>query len=440
MAVKNLLAAALVSALPFAGNAQTPTPPAEPAAPVAATPAPAKPAVAVTIYGTLNVNLQTTRAHDATNGAQDVDFREAVSTDSSNIGFRGSVELSPWLGATFQCETSINVDGINVSGLCNRNSRVGITGAKWGTLWYGNWDTPFKASAYGTKAEDPFGNTDVFAYQGIMGSPGFNYRSGGWKTGTATAIQGFDVRANNSVGYHSAKWNGLSAKAQYSVREFADAQAEVEPQLYGATVNYDMGPASVYATFEKHDDGFGLSAMNNGAGGTFGSTAPNAAPTTAAPIASTDDIAWRVGAGYELASPAGATTVSGAFEQIQFEQGGPVALGAVEEYKRWAFQVGLKHRIGNHELRGRYSFADEGDCDLEGGGACSTDEYGAQMYTLGYAYHMSKSLQTYVFYTQILNDDAAQYTFSIGGAPAVAGSTPAGADPQAMGLGIRYAF
>lgn len=443
-AFKKLLAAGLALALPLSALAQTT--PAEPAKP-AEQPAPAAPAAekkpeapkpAFTLYGTLNVNLQVTRA-DAPS-APTVTTRPAVSVDSSNIGIRGGYEFTKMFGATFQCETAANVDGISVSGICNRNSRVGLNGP-WGTLWYGNWDTPMKAGAYGTKADDPFGNTDVFGFQSIMGSPGFNYRSSAWKTATADSIRGFDIRASNSVGYHSPKWNGLSAKLQYSVDEFADVPGNIRPSLYSGVVNFDSGPISVYGSVERHDDAFGLNFNTPAVAGppavagaaVFGATAGN--PTNSSSV----DWAYRVGAGYELASPAGTTTVSAAFEQLRYEQEN-APTGAIEKFNREAFQVGLKHRTGNHELRGRYSQALEGDCDLRGGAACNTDKYGAKDFAVGYAYHFSKSAQGYAYYTQILNDDNAQYTFSIGGAPAVAGATAKGADPQALGLGLRYAF
>jgi predicted porin len=445
-ALKKLLAASLALALPLAAAAQAAAEPkpAEPAKPAAA----AAPKLAWTVYGMLNVNLQYTQSEDATAGT-DVDGRFAVSTDSTNIGFRGSYEFTPVIGATFQCETAANIDGIGPVGICGRNSRVGLTGT-WGTLFYGNWDTPYKAASYGTKADDPFFNTDVYAYQGIMGSPGFNYRSSGWKTAATDAIQGFDIRSSNSVGYHSPKFGGLSFKAQWSANEFATDDTNLtNPQLWAAVVNYDMGPVSVFASGELHQDAFGLNRLTAGptAGtppaatpsGVFGSTAVN--PTNV----DSQDWAARVGAGYELATGAGTTTVGAMFEWLSLGQD-DAPTGSIEEYTRWAAQVSLKHRVGNHEFRGRFSLADDGDCDLRGGGACNTDDFGAIQYAVGYGYHFSKAVQGYVHATQIMNDDNAQYTFSIGGAPnitgatGVTGTTDAGADPLAVGVGIRYVF
>ncbi len=424
-APKKLITAVLVLASPLAALAQAAPP-------------------AVSIYGTLNVNTQYTEASGATNSAQSVKSRYAVSTDSSNIGVRGTLKVSEYVSALVQCETSANVDGINATGLlCGRNSRIGI-GGNWGTLWYGNWDAPFKAAAYGTKADDPFMNTDVYGYQSIMGSPGFNYRSGGYSTASNTSITGFDVRASNSVGYWTPTYEGLSAKFQVAVNEFKNATGNQNPDLFGAVVNwnYALGPGSIslLAAYEQHDDAFALVTVNGAAGANFGSTAPNTAGTAAAPISS-KDTAWRVGAGYELKSSAGFTTLGVLVDELTLEQKG-AATGAVQEYKRLAWQVALKHKFDPTpvEIRARYSMADEGDCKLVGGGACSTTDYGASMLAVGVAYYFTPAFQGYVHFAQITNDDQAQYTFTIGGSPAVAGATPRGADPIAVGLGLRYAF
>jgi predicted porin len=452
-----MLALALVLSAPCAASAQAEARPPEPAPPAAAAakpaePAPAPPAAAkpaspwkslVNIYGTLNGNLQTTRAPGAAVPAQDVTSRWAVSFDSSNIGFRGGLEVNPWIGAVYQCETAASADGISTAALCNRNSAVGLAGP-WGRFFYGNWDTPFKAVAAGTKADDPFLSTDVFGYNSLMGSPGFNYRTSAWSTASSSAIWGFDVRAQNSVAYWSPTWMGLSAKLAWAVNEFKNASGTQNPELFGAAVNWDRGPFSVMAAYEQHNDGFALVGINNTTTGlAFQATAANTAGTATVP-SSSDDSAWRVGAGYQLVSPAGATTVGVLLDRLTLKQVHAPA-GAVKEYRRDAWQVALKHRIGDHELRARYSQAGAGDCTLNGP-ACSTDGYGASKLALGYAYYLAADLHVYVSYMKISNQYNAQYTPIIGGAsaaagsPAVAGTTPKGADPEALGFGVRYAF
>jgi predicted porin len=431
-------AAADVPAAP-ATAAPAPLAAARPADPVPTPPA-ASPAVSwtslVTVYGTLNANLQTTQAKGATNPAQDVTARWMVSVDSSNIGFRGGMEVNEWIGAIFQCESGVAANGIGNALFCNRNSMVGVAG-RWGRLFLGNWDTPFKAVATGTKADDPFLATDVYGFNGVMGSPGFNYRTSAWVTASNTPIAGFDIRASNSVVYQSPRWQGLSAKLAWATNGFENASGTQNPNLYSAAVNWDYGPFSVMAAYERHDDGYALVAINGAAGAAFGSTAANTAGTNALSIPALDT-AWRAGAGYQFDSPIGATTLGVLVDELTLKQDRAPA-GAVKQYKRLAWQVALKHRVGDHELRARYDLADAGDCKLNGP-TCSADGYGASQLSLGYAYYLASSFHVYLSFTRITNERNAQYTPSIGGSPVVAGTTPKGADPEALGLGVRYGF
>jgi len=454
------LSAVLAVSLPLVAAAQPAAEP-PPAAPPAAAPAPAAPPPAPAAapaaakpplyqwYGTLNINVQSTELTHATNSAGNQANRLAVSIDSTNIGIKGAADVAYGLGVVYQCETSAALDGIATNSICNRNSRLGLS-STYGTLFLGNWDTPFKASYGGTKADDPFGNTDVFAQSNLMGSPGFRTRSVAGKSAIDQANASFDLRAQNAIAYHSPKFMGASFKLQHSVNEFAAdstaaADGDLSPMLWSAVVNLDAGPFSVFGSYERHDDYWGLNAIN-GAIGQFhpeGGTATTALNSRAQ---STVDSAWRAGAGYELGSPFGATTVGVQVEQLMYEQE-KAAAGALKEYNRMAYQVSLKHRTGNHELRARYNLADQGDCKFGSGStaSCRTKGYGAQNVALGYAYHLAKSTQVYAFYSKIENESRAEYTFSVAGASQVVGTgayaaTVEGADPWAAGVGMRYAF
>lgn len=430
--LKKLIAVVAVS-LPLVAMAQpapepapAAPPPEAPAAPApAAKPAPAK-APAVTVYGTFNVNLQSTEAAGSTAGAaSNVKNRLAVSIDSTNVGIRAAADVAYGLGVVAQCESAATIDE-GLGNICNRNSRVGVT-SPFGTLFLGRWDTPYKAAWYGTKADDPFGNTDVFGAADLMASPGFKTRSGD--------LNGFDQRAVNSIAYHSPKFQGASIKLQHQVNESANTRDTASPRLWSAVINYDFGPFSVAAAYERHDDFAGLDVIN-ATTTTFGATSRNLAPTATGGHSSVDQ-AWRVAAGYELGTAFGAFTLGAAVEQLMYEQEHATA-GQVKKFDRFAYQVALKYRTGNHELRARYNLADEGDCTVVGAG-CSTSDYGAQNYTLGYAHHLSKAAQVYAFWTQIMNDSKANYTFAVG-TTTVTSLQAAGADPWAAGVGMRYAF
>jgi len=102
----------------------------------------------VVIYGTFNADFENverggaTAAGSAGNNlvgaptaanALNQGSRNRVSSNSSNIGFRGTKDLGGGLKAIFQLESSTNIDagGGNFGG---RNSNVGLTGP-WGTVF-----------------------------------------------------------------------------------------------------------------------------------------------------------------------------------------------------------------------------------------------------------------------------------------------------------------
>lgn len=379
----------------------------------------------VQIYGTLNLNFQNSERGGATAVGTtglatlsaaatgvNVTSRNGVSTDSSNIGFKGTENLGGGLKAVFQIETSANIDGQNLAAIGNRNSKVGLSGA-FGEIFFGNWDTPFKAVTYGTKVGDPFRSTDVFGYQSIMSSPGFKQRSGAYLSGTNNAS--YDNRANNTVAYWSHVYNGFSGKLAYSANEGKTATRD--PNLWSLALNYDNGPLSVVYAYERHKDAFGLTVMQAASTGTTSS-----------------DFAHRLGAGYSF----GGTTVSALWERLDYSNSGTVA--GVTSYKRDAWQLALLHRMGPHAFQARYNQAQDGSCGNVAGN-CTTNGLGAKQWTLGYGYALSKRTEGFLYYTRLDNKDAASYTFTVAGnADVTTGAFGVGSDAQALGLGIRHTF
>lgn len=392
----------------------------------------------VQIYGTLNVNFQNTERGGATAAGTtglatlaasptgvNATSRNAISTDSSNIGFKGSEDLGGGLRAVYQIESTVGIDGQNTSSLlASRNSKVGIAGA-FGEVFYGNWDTPYKMGTYGTRVGDPFGQTDVFGFQSIMSSPGFKQVSGTYLSGTNRA--GFDDRANNTVGYWSHVYGGFSGKLAYSANEGKTATRN--PSLWSLTVNYDNGPLSVVYSYVGRKDAFGLTVMQPQ---TVVAGVP--VPGTGSTGDSSKDSGQRLGAGYKF----GNTTANILWERLDYRNSGNVV--GVTNYKRDAWQLGVLHEMGPHKFRLRYNQAQDGSCGNVAGN-CTTNGLGARQWTLGYGYSFSKRTEGYLFYTKIANRDAATYTFTIGGnADVVSGAFGVGSDPQALGVGIRHSF
>jgi len=94
----------------------------------------------VQIYGTLNVDAESVEATGAASG-QNFARRSRVTSNSSNIGFRGNEDLGAGLKAFFQIESAVNFNDGTTSGFwASRNSGVGLQGG-WGQFLLGQWDS-----------------------------------------------------------------------------------------------------------------------------------------------------------------------------------------------------------------------------------------------------------------------------------------------------------
>src|SRR5258706_853387 len=85
----------------------------------------------VTIYGTLNADVESVKAE----GGSGTNFssRSPVTSNSSNIGFRGTEDLGQGLSAFFQIESSVNIDSGTSSGFwASRNSGVALPSHYYG--------------------------------------------------------------------------------------------------------------------------------------------------------------------------------------------------------------------------------------------------------------------------------------------------------------------
>jgi predicted porin len=85
------------------------------------------------------------------------------------------------LNAIFQIESGLNMDAgstspnttnTNGSGVwASRNSNIGLSSSKLGTLFYGNWDTPYKTLT-NTGTFDSFWATGIANGNTMIGTPG----------------------------------------------------------------------------------------------------------------------------------------------------------------------------------------------------------------------------------------------------------------------------
>lgn len=384
-------------------------------------------ASSVTIYGTFNADFQSVEAKGATTGAAaDVSSRTAVSSNSSNIGFKGVEDLGGGLKAIFQVESSVGVDDSAGSTFGGRNTNVGLTG-NFGTVFLGQWDTPYKVL---TTKIDPFYATTIASNNSIVGSPGFNVRSGTVAGPAATAATGdasFDRRQRNSLQYWTPNFQGFSAKALFAQGESKDFVAGASPRIWGVNLVYEAGPLYVGYAFERHDDFFGIRVID--AAAAFGGTLASSVAGHGA-----EDKAHKVAAQYTF----GGFTVGGWFERMEFERNGAATAGFnLAKYETDTFGVHGKFTTGAHIIRASYARNDADSCSLATGAACSIGGLDARMWAAGYGYTLSKRTEAFASYVKISNDAGQNNQF---GTNTNGVTAAAGADPEGFGIGLRHIF
>ena len=110
----------------------------------------------IQIYGRLNVGLESMRGDDVR--------VSRLSNYRSVLGFRGSEDLGGGLKAIFQIEGTLAPD-TGAGSPAARDTRLGLEG-KFGTIFAGNWTTPYNGATAGL---DPFYPTTA-GYMSIMGN------------------------------------------------------------------------------------------------------------------------------------------------------------------------------------------------------------------------------------------------------------------------------
>jgi predicted porin len=378
------------------------------------------PTSSVQIYGTINVDVESVEMKGAASG-QNFARRNRVTSNSSNIGFRGSENLGAGLSGFFQVESSVNVDDGTSSGFwASRNSGVGLQG-NWGQLLLGQWDSPYK---YSTVSLDPFGDVGIAGYSGIMGS-----------TGSITAGQGgssaaqrlsFERRVSNVVQYWTPAFGGFSGRLAYGAPDSNQGSAStgvseasgLKPSLWSAMAAYQSGPLYATLAYEHHKDFQGLNTL------------------LAAPQSKGKDDAWKAGVSYKFAN---GFSLGGIFEQLKYKAEDLNALGSLERKVSNWYVVG-RYDTGAHNFA--LAYGQKGKEKLSGAGFSELDDSKANQISARYAYSFSKRTQLYAMATRITNDSNALQQF--GNSPITSTTLFAdpsrGADPTGYGVGMIHAF
>ncbi|WP_439687164.1 Outer membrane protein (Porin) [Cupriavidus oxalaticus] len=339
----------------------------------------------VTLYGRLNTAAEYVTVSTATNGTS-VGNMARLTNNRSVFGLRGEEELGYGVKAIWQIESSLSID-TGDGQIAARDTRLGLQ-SPYGTLFMGNWDTPYTSA---TKTYDPYYPTTA-GYMALMGN------GSAASSDNIQNTSSFDRRQKNSLHYQSPKWHGLGGAVAWGLPEEKTTVAR-NPALYSFSATYDRGKLNLILAYEIHQH-YQTSGRN--------------------------DDAIKAGVSYQFPT----TRISAVYERLHYRT-------ATGDLTRNGYYVALIQQAGTGSVRAGLAFAGNGvgTATETIGSVQSGPETGAWQFTVGYDYPLSKRTAVYAYYSRINNRSHAIYDFAINGV----GVEP-GADPQTFALGLRHTF
>jgi hypothetical protein len=359
----------------------------------------------------------------------DNDVREfdRIDNNAANIGFSASIDTGVSVGgeavkANFQCEQFTFHNRLNgASDFCNRNSKISLSGV-WGEVMWGQWLLPYNEMV--AQWVDPFYDAGLDSHSSIMGSIGGGtlFYNGGFNFEGALD-SGFNRRQEEIIQWFSPNWSGLNVRAAITAgsRDETDfGNGELDPKIFSTGVSYttDIGNNNLWGavTYQMHDE---WSAAALGAN-------------------DSDDESWRVAGRWIGNFNNGMSlTLSAMYEMLEYDVEGITApngiFGAGDfEMERDAWMIsGKLNFAGPLDFRFSYMDADEFDCDA----GCVDDDTEANAFNLGLFYTMPAGTELRLTYSEVDNDDNAQYDFGINRSGVAAGDTA-----EAISIGIVQWF
>ena len=389
----------------------------------------------VTVYGVIDVGVESARYSDAAGTLN----RVMTSGNTTNrIGFKGTEDLGNGMKANFVLEgqpyPDVGTQGSSSAGNGNtwhRTSTVGLSSASWGSVNLGSQYTPW----FSARAAN-----DIFYTAGA----GSNY----------TNFERSNTRISNSIRYDSANYNGFSMAAAYGFGQAAgyDTQegqagssaATATPsnqtnkklgQLVGLNLQYANGPMALRYGYERYTIGQAGAAVGSGdlsskANTINGSYDFQVVKLVAGWASFKNDVTATTAFGNTVGATAGATYNS-------------LAVMAPADEKSW-YIGGVVPVFGSDLLKAEYSRLKDNTA------TAATGSKDVKMIALGYEHPMSKRTTLYANYAKLSNDSGAQRQFLSDNPVGVCtGATDAiiatgclrpGYDPSSFQVGVRHMF
>ncbi len=373
------------------------------------------------------------------------DRRFRMTSGTSHLGFRGHLGIAgEYLKLIWQVESPTPIDGEGPNTWSSRNSHVGFTGI-WGTLTYGNWDTPMKWVT--ATSVNPIKGGYVADMIPIIGAPGAQTPALNPDPALLATWQlipnraGFFRHEVNAVQYWSPTFFGFSARVMFGANEHRLAgipgrEAALNPYLLSGYVGWDNSWLRLRYSAELHNDYFGT-ANQGGLGIGFNSNhSRDIGHLALASLTINGDTPYRtriVAVGDHLTYHTDDNTQTGS--------------GIVTDISRTGLYGLIQQSFGPASVWVAGGHATEGTCGLRGG-TCVKKGMSADYGTLGFLWSFAKDSGVYAIGYGLFNDIAARYSpFPIldrvvASAPFLpnVGEISHGADTTGVGIGFVHSF
>ena len=345
----------------------------------------------VEVGGTVNVSFDYLDSDSTTNGGN-----LNVSSNSSNIYFKGSEDLGGGLKAIWQIQSYFSIGRTGNAdtgvageavrdGVASGNTYAGLSGG-FGTVLLGKHEAPAKLIG---RSVDLFGdqigdNRNLVSKGSGSGVPGFT-------------SNGFDLRPNNVIAYASPNMSGFSAMVAY-VTNVGETGATLDDSVdaWSANVKYENGPLMLGLGYQVH----------------------NLSNTVAT---KGDENVWRLAASYKIDD----LKLVGLYQKED-----NLNTGLTNNADRTTWGLGAAYGMGAITLKAQYYKTGEVD---------NINNTGANMWAVGADYSLSKRTKLQFAYATTNNDAVASYS-AFGGGHGDNPGTTAGRDPSGFSVGMRHAF
>jgi predicted porin len=329
------------------------------------------------IYGRVNVTAERITVDDSSNTAvQPNQSNYELVDNSSRIGLRYKKELVPGNSILFQIESRVNLtDGGDV--LSSRDSYIGLAGDSWGTIRLGRTIGPVYYATYdyiSMHNHDTGTSSDALLAGTVVGNAGF---------------------MDNTIWYTSPKFGGVTIDFAFSLLGESRVDPSMDqPRHMGLVASYDAGPLHLAVSYANTENDSDLLA---GPG-----------------IQASSATAWTFGGAYDFKF-----MVLGALWEVAERD----VVGGSVDTDYW--RIAAMFPFGQHELHLNYGLVD------------ADGSAGAQQWTLGYNFNITKQTKVYAFYTTVDNDSGGNFVMG-GSTNTFVGVT--GASYSSIAVGVRHNF